>query len=160
MKNYQLEIKWALIFVGMQLLWMLGERLSGLHDEHIAQHATWSNLVMIPAITIYVLALRDKRKSAFNGLMTYKQGFMAGLWISVFVTMVSPLTQWITSAVISPDYFTNVAAYAVSEGKMTEDEAAAYFSMGNYIKQTVIFTPIMGVITTAIVAIFTRKSAK
>jgi hypothetical protein len=159
MKKYQLEIKWALIFVSMQLLWMLGERLSGLHDEHIAQHAIWTNLVMIPAVTVYVLALRDKRKSAYNGLMTYKQGFVAGVWISIFVTLLSPLTQWLTSAVISPDYFANVSAYAVEQGKMTAEEAAAYFSMESYLKQTVLFTPVMGVITTAIVALFTRKSA-
>lgn len=153
-------MKWALIFVGMMLLWMVGEKLTGLHDVHIDQHATWTNLVMVPAITVYVLALLEKRKKAYGGLMTYKQGFLAGVWITGFVTLLSPLTQWLTSAVISPDYFTNAAAYAVELGEMTAEEAAVYFSMESYLKQTVIATPVMGVVTAAIVAIFTRKSAK
>lgn len=160
MKKYQLEMKWALIFVGMMLLWMVGEKLTGLHDVHIDQHATWTNLVMVPAITVYVLALLEKRKKAYGGLMTYKQGFLAGVWITGFVTLLSPLTQWLTSAVISPDYFTNAAAYAVELGEMTAEEAAVYFSMESYLKQTVVATPVIGVVTAAIVAIFTRKSAK
>lgn len=160
MKKYQLEMKWALIFVGMMLLWMVGEKLTGLHDVHIDQHAIWTNLVMIPAITVYVVALLEKRKKAYGGRMTYKQGFLAGVWITGFVTLLSPLTQWLTSAVISPDYFTNAAAYAVELGEMTAEEAAAYFSMESYLKQTVIATPVMGVVTAAIVAVFTRKSAK
>jgi len=160
MKKYQLEIRWAFIFVVMMLLWMLGERLSGLHDEHIDQHATWSMFVMIPAVLVYYLALRDKRVKAYQGMMTYKQGFLAGVWITGFVTLMSPLTQLITSTVISPDYFTNAAAFAVEQGKLTAEEAADYFSLNNYMIQTVISTPILGIITTAIVAIFTRKTAK
>jgi len=160
MKKFQLEIKWAFIFFSMMLLWMLGEKLAGLHDEHIAAHATWTMMVMFPAIAVYVFALLDKRKTAYNGFMTYKQGFLAGVWITGFVTLLSPLTQWLTTAVISPEYFTNMSAYAVEQGLMTAEAAADYFSISSYLKQTVIFTPVMGVITTAVVAIFTRKSAK
>lgn len=157
--KYQLEIKWALIFTSMLLLWMLGERLTGLHDVYIDKHPVWTNLVMVPAITVYVLALLDKRKKAYGGVMNYKQGFLTGVWITGFVTLLSPLSQWLTTTVISPDYFTNVAAYSVEQKMMTAAEAAEYFSLSNYIKQTIIFTPVMGVITTAVVALFTRKEA-
>ena len=67
MNNYRIELKWGLLFVGMMLLWMLGERLAGLHDTHIAHHATWTNLVAIPSIIIYVLGLRDKREHFYGG---------------------------------------------------------------------------------------------
>ncbi len=158
MNKYKLEIKWALYFTAMMLLWMVGERIAGLHDVNIAQHATYTNFVAIPAILVYVLALLDKRKKDLGGRMNYKQGFIAGLWITLFVTILSPVTQLITSLVISPDYFKNVIEFAVSEGTMTREEAEDYFNLGSYLKQTVMFTPVMGIITTAIVAIFTRKS--
>ncbi len=38
MKKISTEIKWALIFVAMSLLWMLLEKLSGLHSTHIDKH--------------------------------------------------------------------------------------------------------------------------
>jgi hypothetical protein len=48
------------------LLWMGVERLIGLHDEHIASHAIYTNFFAIFAIAIYVFALRDKKKSPFG----------------------------------------------------------------------------------------------
>jgi hypothetical protein len=157
MKKYSIEIKWGLIFVGMQLLWMLMERLTGLHAEHIDKHATYSNFIAIPAILVYVFALLDKRKNDLGGTMTYKQGFISGLIITLVVTILSPLTQTITSLYIVPDYFTNVIDYTVEQGKMTREAAENYFNLKSYILQVLIATPIMGIVTTAIVALFTRR---
>ena len=61
MTNFKIEIKWALIFAAMTLGWMLMERLVGLHSTHIDKHLLYSNLIAIPAITVYVFALLDKR---------------------------------------------------------------------------------------------------
>jgi hypothetical protein len=157
MKNYAIEIKWGLIFVIMTLCWVLLERLAGLHGDHIDKHAIYTNLIAIPAITIYVLALLDKRKNFFGGSMTYKQGFISGLIITLVVTIFSPLTQYLVTAVITPDFFPNAINYAVAEGKMTQQEAVNYFSLSSYIIQGLIGAPVMGIITTAVVAIFTRK---
>lgn len=157
MDKYRIEIKWALIFVAMMLLWMVLENLTGLHGKHIDKHAIYTNFVAIPAIIVYVLALLDKRKKNYGGKMNYKQGFISGLIITLIVTLISPITQYITSEIISPDYFTNVIKYAVSEGKSTQIEAENYFNLKSYMGQVIIATPIMGIFTTAIVAIFTRK---
>jgi subtilase family serine protease len=73
------------------------------------------------------------------------------------VTLLSPVTQLITSLVISPEYFPNAISYAVSSGALTAEAAAAYFNLQNYIIQGLIGAPILGIITTAIVAIFTRR---
>ncbi|MDX5397004.1 MAG: DUF4199 domain-containing protein, partial [Hymenobacteraceae bacterium] len=116
-----------------------------------------TNFVAIPAIAVYVFALLDKSKNFYKGSMTYIQGFISGLVITLIVSIISPATQYITSAIISPNYFQNVIAYAVSTGKMTQEAAEAYFNLKNYLIQTVIFTPIMGVMTAAVVAIFTRR---
>lgn len=157
MKKFILELKWAVIFSIMMLIWMWLEKLFGFHDVRIDQHYIVTNFVAIPAILVYVLALLDIRKNAFNGKMTYVQGFVSGFIITLLVTIFSPLSQYITSEIISPDYFANVIEYTVSQGKMTQVEAEEYFNLNSYIMQVLVFTPIMGIVTTAIVAIFTRK---
>jgi hypothetical protein len=157
MKNIKIEIKWAIIFALMTLLWMVFERSVGLHDTHIDKHAVYTNFIAIPAISVYVFALLDKRKNFYHGKMTYLQGFICGLIITLFVTVLSPLTQYITSTIITPDYFENAIAYGVSTGKITPEAAEDYFNLENYIIQGLIGAPFMGLITTALVAIFTRK---
>ena len=143
MNKFKIEIKWALIFIVMMLSWMVLERVTGLHDVHIDKHYIYTNFVAILAIIVYVLALLDKRKNFYSGVMSYKQGFMAGLIITLIVTAFSPLTQYITSTIISPDYFANVINYSVTEGLMTQTEAEAYFNIKSYLVQVIIFTPIM-----------------
>lgn len=157
MKNIGIEVKWAIIFTIMMLLWMVVEKMSGLHDVNIADHALYSAFVAIPAIAIYVIALLDKRKNSYNGRMTYKQGVMTGLVITIIVTILTPLTQYITSTMISPDYFANVIEYAVDNDMMTREAAEAEFNLNNYLIMATVGSFIMGTITSLIVAIFTRK---
>ncbi len=61
MKKFSIELKWSFIFIFMSLVWMLLERLTGLHDENIDQHAIYTNLIAIPAILIYYFAIKEKR---------------------------------------------------------------------------------------------------
>lgn len=158
-KSYSIEIKWGLIFVALGLLWMLFEKSLGLHSTHIQDHAKYTNLYAIPAIIVYIWALMDKRKNAYNGLMNYKQAFISGLVITGIVTLLSPLSQWITLVLITPEYLPNVIEYTVKEGKMSQQEAETYFSLSHYMVQSVIFAPVMGIVTTAIVAFFVKKKA-
>lgn len=160
MKKITTEIKWAMIFVAMTLAWMLLERIAGLHNTHIDKHMIYTNFIAIPAVAVYVLALSDKRKRDYNGIMSYKQGIISGLIITAIVTVLSPLTQVITSLLITPDYFRNVIDYTVSQGIKSREEAEKYFSLGSYIVQGLIGAPVMGIITTAIVAVFTSKKSK
>jgi hypothetical protein len=157
MKSIKIEIKWAIIFVVTTLVWMVIEKISGLYSEHIDKHEVVSMFFMIPAISVYVFALLDKRKTFYGGTMSYKQGFISGLIITALVTLISPLTQYITTVFIGPEYFSNVIVYVVEQGKMTQTEAEAYFNLKNYIIEGLIGAPIMGLMTTAIIAIFTRK---
>ncbi len=92
MKAIRIEIKRALLFVIMDLLWMAQERAVGLHDQHIDKHPIYTNFIAIPAIIIYLLALLDKRKNFYNGVMTYKQGFLTGLIITAFITNLGRLS--------------------------------------------------------------------
>lgn len=161
MKHIKTEMKWALIFVIMSVIWMLLEKLAGLHSTHIDKHMYLTNLYAIPAIIIYVLALKDKKKKDYNNEMTYKQGLASGLLITAIVALFSPLTQWITSTMITPEYFPNVIAYSLETGYYQSlEEAEAYFNLKNYMVQSVVGAIIMGVLTSAIVAHFVRTRRK
>ena len=157
MKKYAIEIKWAVIFMIVSLVWMAFENLMGWHGEGIAKHATYTNLFAIPAIIIYVLALVDKRNNFYNGKMTWLQGFMAGVVISAVVLVLSPLAQLITHKVIAPEYFPNVVEYTVQTGRLTRIKAESFFSLKSYMMQSAIGAIGMGVVTSAIVAIFMKK---
>lgn len=158
MKKYSLEIKWALIFTAVALLWMVFEKAMGWHGEKIEQHPIYTNLFAILAIGLFVFALREKRKQ-LGGTMTWQQGFISGLIISVIIAILSPLSQWITHTFISPEYFPNVIRYAVENGKSTREEAEAYFNLRSYILQSAIGGLVMGVITAAIVSLFVKRKA-
>ncbi len=159
MKERKIEIKWAIIFVIMTLAWMFLEKITGLHDEHIDKHATFTFFIAIPAIAVFYFALVEKRNKYYKGIMTYKQGFISGLVITLIVTILSPLTQYITSTFIATEYFPNVIKYSVSEGKMTQTEAEEYFNLKNYILMGLMGAAIMGAVTSAIVALFTKRRA-
>lgn len=157
MKKFKIEVKWVVIFFAATLLWMLAERLTGLHDKNIGYHYIVTNFFSVVAIALYVFALLDKRNNYFGGKMTWLQGFVCGLIISLGVAILTPLGQYITSALITPHFFENMIAYTVENEKMTKEAAEAYFNMKSYIIQSTIFAPVAGVVTSAIVALFVRK---
>ena len=152
------ELKWALIFAGMGLVWMFLEKLAGLHSTHIDKHPIYTNLIAIPAVLVYVLALRDKRRSYPDGRMTYGQAWVSGLIMTAIVTVLSPLTQYITSTVITPGYFQAAIAYSVESGQATQEAAEAFFNLKGYILMGLVFTPVMGLVTTTIVAFFAKRT--
>lgn len=157
MKKYGIEIKWAVIFIIMSLLWMVLEKLVGLHSTHIDKHMYLTNLYAIPAVIVFVLALKDKKRNFYNGNMSYVQGLISGLIISAIVAILSPLMQWVISYVITPEYFPNVIEYSLKTGyHKTREEAEAYFSYKNYAVQSTIASIVMGALTTAIAMIFIR----
>ncbi|MCH5600461.1 DUF4199 domain-containing protein [Niabella ginsengisoli] len=95
--------------------------------------------------------------------MTYKQGLISGVILSVIIALISPLTQWITSYVITTEYFPNVIKRSVELGYYkTTVEAQADFNYKNYAIQGMLWSLIMGIVTVVIAMIFirTRKQEK
>ena len=156
MDKYKLEIKWGLIFTVAALLWMVIEKSLGWHDEKIADHATYTNIFAVVAIAVYVFALLEKRKS-LGGKMTWKEGFVSGTIITLVVVVLTPLSQWLTHNVISPDYFQNAIANAVENNLMPEADAEKFFSFGGYLMMAAVGGLIMGLITSAIVSLVLKK---
>lgn len=157
MSSIKTEVKWAAVFSIMGLLWMVVEKLCGLHGKYIDYQLYLTNIFAIPAIWVMVLALKDKKKNGYKGQITYMQGLVSGIILSVFIAMLSPLTQWITSYVITPEYFPNVIKRSVELGYYkTTEAAAANFNYKNYAIQGAIGALGMGIVTVAIAMIFIR----
>ncbi|MFB2118065.1 DUF4199 domain-containing protein [Parapedobacter sp. 2B3] len=161
MGNLKIEIKWAIYFTLMTLVWMLLEKLCGLHGKYIDYHLYLTNLFAIPAIWFMVLALEDKKKNFYSAQISYTQGLVSGILLSAFIALLSPLTQWITSYVITPEYFPNVIKRSVELGYYkTTAEAEAHFNYKNYAINSTVFAFVFGVVTTAIAMIFIRTKSK
>ena len=157
MNKIQTEIKWGFIFTLSGLIWMIFEKSMGMHDEHLEQHANFTLWYAPIAIMIYVLALRDKKRTFYHGRMTYLQGFISGLIMTLVVLILTPFSQYISHEFISPQYFPNIIRLSVEKGQMTQEEAEAHFTLMGYIQQSLIFAAFMGVLTSAMVALLTRS---
>ncbi len=157
MNKIQTEIKWGLIFSLSGLLWMIFEKSLGMHDEHLEQHANFTLWYAPIAIAIYILALRDKKRTAYQGQMNYLKGFISGLIMTLIVMILTPLSQYISHEFISPEYFPNIIRLTVEKGQMTQKEAEAHFTLIGYIHQSLIFAAFMGVMTSALGALLTRS---
>jgi len=157
MKNIKIEVKWAIIFTIIVLVWMLLEKTLGWHDEKIADHY-WLTLLFLPfAILMYVLAMREKRRRFFGGKLSWRQGFFTGLKMAFFVALLSPLAQYITHNYITPEYFKTVIEYSVTNELMTLEKANEEFNINNYLMQSAIGSLGGGLVTSALVALFIRR---
>jgi hypothetical protein len=160
MKKYRIEIKWAFIHAAMFLLWMVLEKIAGLHDKHWDKQQFVTTLILIPSIIIYVLAIKDKKKNYYSGSMTYKQSFISGVMLTIFMVLLSPFNQLITSYVITPDYFGNVIEHTVKSGLFTQEQAEAQFNIKNYIITSIVAGLVTGVVFSAVISIFTRSKSR
>lgn len=160
MEKRGIEIKWGVLFILALLLWMYAERLFGIHDKHIDQHPLVSSFFALVALCLYLLALYDKRKNYYNGRMNWRQGFVAGLVMTLVIAILSPLAQYVISRFISPEFFPNMIRYSVETGEMTRDQAETYFGLENYMIQSVLFAIVSGVLTSAITALIMRRGEK
>lgn len=156
MKKIQHELWWGIYFTMMMIVWMCIEKMGGFHDQNIHLHAVFTNLVMFPSIAMFVLAIRKKRLQ-LGGKINYKQAFVSGAWMTVFITLLTPLTIYTSVVWISPSFFENMTEHAIASGFASKEEATSYFNLYNYMIQSVIATPIMGLATTAIISWFSSR---
>ncbi|HEY0091731.1 MAG TPA: DUF4199 domain-containing protein, partial [Flavobacterium sp.] len=156
MSKFSIEFKWAIIFVLCSLLWMVFEKSMGWHDELIDIQPIYTNLFAIIAIAIFVIALKDKKENFFNGNMTWTQGFLSGVILTIIITLLSPLSQYITHTYITPNYFRNAINHTDNHNVYSREQAEAFFNLKSYIIQACLAGLSMGVVTSAIVSLFVR----
>lgn len=156
MKNFSIEIKWALRFTLLMLAWAIGEKAIGLHDEHIAEYGMCTNLFVIPAILFFYLAIKEKKQYIYNNSMTFREGFVCGIVISTLITLLNPFTQFVIYKSITPHFFDTIIAYKVHNKihPMTLENAKVYFNLKTYMIESSFTGLSKGIITGAIVSVF------
>jgi hypothetical protein len=145
------ELKYALIFSAMQLVWLFLEYMSGLQTIHKELHPIVSMLVVVPSAIIFALGMLAKKKES-GGEITFKQAFLAGILLSFIAAMLNPVVILIFSKSINPNFFLDFQNYAVERGQMTLEQAMQYFNLSSYMLQGAMGTMLMGTIISAIVA--------
>lgn len=154
----RVEIKWGLIFSVVAFLWVTLEWAVGLHGKYISWHPILTNLFVIPAVWMMVLAIREKR-SSLGGKITFSQAFLCGIGVSVIVALLAPLTQWIFHSFVSPHFFENAINYAVQNSKATREQAEAYFNLKSYMLQGSLGGMVIGTITSLVLAVIMRSKS-
>ena len=157
-KAIRIELKWAILYALLQLTWMLFERVMGWHSTGIRHYESYVLLFILPSFAMYYLALLDKRNNYYNGNIRWIQAFVSGVVISAFVAILSPLTQYLTSYYISPDFFDNAIEYRVNVERMPREIAEAYYNFSSYIVKNIQGALIHGTITSALVAMTVQRT--
>lgn len=157
MKNYSIEIKWALRFTLLTLAWSIGEKAIGLHDEHIADYGMYTNLFLFPALLFFYLAIHEKKKYVYNNSMNWTQGFVSGIVISFIIALLNPAVQYIIYKSITPHFFDNIIAYKIKNHYMTLENAKVYFNLKTYMIESTFTGLSKGIITGALVSLLIRN---
>lgn len=157
MKNYQTELKWASIHFLMYLAWMGMEHLCGLHGRNIHYQQLVSTFILLPSLFIYFLALREKKQKVYQGTITFRQAFKSGMLLTLFMVLLSPLSQLITFQLIAPEYFQNMREFAVAQQKMSVIKAESRLNIGAFIVQGVIGGMITGTVFSILISLLIRS---
>jgi len=152
MKKFKIEFKWAIIMSIAFLVWMMIEKQLGFHDEKLKWQIFFTMLIIFPNFLLYYFGLTDKKKNYYNGEMNWRQGFISGVVLSFIVVIFSPITQFITHELITPNYFDQLIALSVESKRLTLDEAKSYFNLTAYIWQNISSGLSFGIVIGAIVA--------
>lgn len=141
-------------------MWVLAEYGFGFHTKYISYHVIVTNFVVIPAVWIFWIAFKAKKKQ-LNGLpFTYINGLKYGVLISLVVAILSPFSFWIYIKYINPDFFNSFIQYAVATQQVANIEAAeTYFNTNSYLIQSAVGALIMGTLTSAIIMLRLRTKA-
>lgn len=157
MTKYKIELKWAVIFFLMYLAWIALEKISGLHANLIEYQQIASVMVLVPSFLVYLLAIRDKKKRYFNNVISFRQAFLSGMILTAFIVLLSPLSQFISMRLLSPDFFTNMQKYAVASHGISEEKAISQLNLGKFIITSIFGGLVTGLIFSLIIAAFVKK---
>ncbi len=159
-KKIKIALKWAIIYTILFLVWTLLEKTLGWHEEGIA-NKQWLSMFFIPfAITMYWLAMKETRRRVYNRVITWKQCFISGVLMAIFVALLSPIAVYITQNFITPENFETVANQSVTNDLLKIEQANDLLNIDNYRWQIAIGAFVIGVITAAISAFILKTVNK
>ncbi|MEK7253810.1 MAG: DUF4199 domain-containing protein [Bacteroidota bacterium] len=145
------EIKWAIIATIVLFVWLLLEKLLGLHAPE--KLATWMIVDFIASIlifiAIYYMTTRDKRDVELGGVMSWKQGFWAAAVMTLIFIPLSSLVVYIFIKFVSPELPGSLTSYA----KSTKDAISTF--MSSHVTSSIVG----GLLFSLIFPVFTKRAA-
>ena len=155
----KLEIKYGVVIGVLVVIWLLLEYIIGLHNKHHDIFLIVTNLVLIiPVVGIYK-ALSRKKNIILNGTLTFSQGFISGLKISILYALIGGLGQYLYHKFINPFYFDLMISKSQEKGVST-NQAENYFNVYSYVSSVVFSYLIFGIIVSLIISLILRTKKK
>ena len=159
MKKFAIEIKWGIRYAFLWILWLFIEKSSGYYDVKISDQALYSLLFTFVTIFVYYVAIKEKKKDFFKDDMSWKQGCVTGIFLTIVMAILTPFCQIIFHKAIAPEFFPNMIEYSISKGNSRET-AENYFNLSSSIIQSIFSTLSLGVVISAVVALFLQTKTK
>lgn len=158
--KYKVELKWAFIFSLLSLLWILGEKVVGLHDPNrfLPLQPYVTMFILIPNLLLFYWAIREKRETTNSSNFRFQDRFKSGIIMTGFITILTPLVQYIISTAITPEYFENVILYVVEKNIMSLEEAEQQFNLENHMIKSTLFSALFGIVASAIMAYLLKQN--
>ncbi len=103
-KGKSIEIKWAVVFSIINILWFTIEKLMGLHAEKMAYLNTFRMLFLFPTIGIYAFEIWEKRRNFYKTNITFLQGFKSGMILTFYIAIFGLVVNFIKFKWISPSF--------------------------------------------------------
>lgn len=151
---FKIEFKYAALIGVAMLLWLIGEKLVGLHKEHIQYHPYVTMFALLFPIIGTMMALKEKRTEN-GGYLTFIQGFLTGFAVALIGTPMAVFIQYIFITFINPDFFTEMIAYAEAHG---EPNSESYFNLNSYLLQSALGPLLGGTAISAILAWVNKRN--
>lgn len=151
---FKLEFKYASLIGIAMILWLWGEKIVGLHKEHIEYHPYVTMFAVLFPIIGTTMALKEKRAEN-GGYLTFKQGFLTGFGVALIGTPMAILIQFIFHKFINPDFFTDMIAYAEAHDHPGSEE---YFNLKSYMIQAAMGPLVGGTVISAILAWVNKRN--
>lgn len=154
---FKTELTWGIIFSAMMFAWTCLEFATGLHTTHKDLHPILTNLVLFPSVAIYLLALRNVRKT-LGGYMTWLQAIRSGMVMTVIIAVLNPMQMYLFFTYVNPTFFTDFAQYAFETNQAPSvEKALEYFNISAYLKMGTFGALVMGLVTAAATGYFVKK---
>ncbi|GEM_PF-4682839 len=158
MSKLQTEIKWGVVWATAIFLLLCFEYFAGLQELPYLDWGMWVDLlgdVALPALAVG-LGLRQKRDQDWEGSMSWRQGFISGLYMTLVALPLSLAYIWAFVEIVNPNYFAVLVDFSVATGQSTQDAAQAYFNLRTYLFQTALNVVAFGVVLSAVFSLLLK----
>lgn len=131
-RGFSTELKWSALFMLGMIVWSIGERLMGFHQEHLDRLAESRHVLMILLAFCHLACLHQKRKNYYGNQMRYWDGLVSCFALTVLVLVAVLPANYIIHTVISPDLQFNRTQYEIAHSHFAYHEVLQRNTLASY----------------------------